>query len=234
MRNSNGRNAFSMTISFLVVGGLTFLMNSMPASADENVSLHGKTIAELSAGWWEWQEENYPGFNFGDGIVDCSLGQKGPVWYLGGTGGGSDQRTCHAPIKGHKHLMFPLVNVAMFNPDDWCEAQFGTLYCTVEQKREILDGLLSENPAGIFNSKACLPQADVDGVPAVYSASIVRTQSPPFPYAEDPEAVADGFWVVLPLLSRGEHTVHFTGGLCDVASGEAFFSVDVTYDLTVK
>ena len=116
MRNSNGRNAFSMTISFLVVGGLTFLMNSMPASADENVSLHGKTIAELSAGWWEWQEENYPGFNFGDGIVDCSLGQKGPVWYLGGTGGGSDQRTCHAPIKGHKHLMFPLVNVAMFNP----------------------------------------------------------------------------------------------------------------------
>ena len=138
--------------------------------------------------------------------------------------------------------MFPLVNAAMHNPDDWCVALFGNADCSVEQKREILDGLFSEEPAGIFNSKGCLIQAEVNGVPVVFSTSIVRTQSPPFEYSGnpddpalpvDPEAVADGFWVALPPLPRGEHTIRFTGGVCDVDTGEAFFSVEVTYDLRI-
>ncbi|MEA3243532.1 MAG: hypothetical protein U9Q19_08910 [Pseudomonadota bacterium] len=234
MKNSNMNNVFSKSINALAGAGLILLTTALPASADENVTLHGKSIGELSAGWWQWQEANYPDFSFGEGIVDCSLGQSGPVWYLGGTGGGSAVRECDAPIKGHKHLMFPLVNANMFNPDDWCDSVTGDPDCTVEEKREILDGIFSEEPAGIFNSTACLLQAEVDGVPAVYSTSIVRTQSPPHEYGEDVESVADGVWVILPPLSSGDRVIHFSGGICDIDTGDVLFSVDVIYDLTVK
>ena len=189
MKNNNVYDASSRTVNILIAAGLVFLAAVAPAYADRNESVHGKSIGELSGGWWRWQEQNYPDFSFGEGVVNCSLGQSGPVWYLGGTGGGESARTCDAPTVGHKHLMFPLVNANFFNPDRFCE-QFGSPDCTVLQKREFLDGVLSEVPAGLFNSKACSLQVEVDGVPAVYSTPIIRTQSPPFFYAGDPETVS--------------------------------------------
>ena len=233
MKSDNRNNFRTMIVNALAGAGFVLITITRPAFADETATIHGKTIGELTAGWWQWQEANYPDFAFGDGPVDCSLGQSGPVWYLGGTGGGGAQRVCDAPIKGHKHLMFPLVNANMFNPDDFCLAVTGDPDCTVEEKREILDGIFSEDPAGIFNSTACLLHAEVDGNPAVYSAPIVRTQSPPHQYGGDFESVADGVWVVLPPLQGGEHTIHFTGGICDVDTGDVLFSVDVNYILTV-
>jgi hypothetical protein len=60
-------NAFSRISSGLLVAGLFLVMNSFPASADENVSVHGTAVAELSAGWWQWQEAFYRDSNFGEG-----------------------------------------------------------------------------------------------------------------------------------------------------------------------
>lgn len=233
--NRNTHHVFSWAASTLAGTMLIFLMMVLPASAGENVKLHGKTVGYWSAQWWQWQEANFPDFAFGEGLIDCSVGQSGPVWFLGGTGGGQAERECDAPIEGHKHLMFPLVNANIFNPDDgFCEAAFGEgAICTIEQKREILDGIFSEDPAGIFNSTACLLQAHVDGVPAVFEAPIIRTQSPPHEYATDDETVADGFWVVLSPLPSGEHVIHFTGGICDVDTGESLFDVEVSYVLTI-
>ena len=47
----------------------------------------------------------------------------------------------------------------------------------------------------------------------------------------DKKSVADGFWVMLPPLEKGEHVIHFRGAYCD--GGEPFFDVDVTYQITV-
>jgi hypothetical protein len=232
MKICNTKNTLSLLINGCAGAGLLFLTMALPASADEDITLHDTSISELVAGWWQWAEEYYPDFEFGDGRVDCSLGQSGPIWYLGGTGGGVAERECDAPIKDHVHLMFPLVNAEVSNPDDWCNV-FETDNCSIEQKREILDGIFSEEPAGIFNTAGCLLQAEVDGVPAVYSASIVRTQSPTFEYDGDPEAVADGYWVILPQLPNGKHTIHFTGGICDIDNGDVIFDVEVTYDLII-
>ncbi|MEN8805897.1 MAG: hypothetical protein ABF291_00370 [Desulfobacterales bacterium] len=38
--------------------------------------------------------------------------------------------------------------------------------------------------------------------------------------------------MILPALPDGKHTIHFTGGICDIDTGEVLFSVDVTYKLT--
>ena len=203
---------------------------SGPALAASEAKIHGKSYGQWSVGWWQWQEANFPDFAFGDGLVDCALGQSGPVWYLGGTGGGFAERTCAEPLGKHTHLFIPLVNASIFNEDPLCPDNF----CTVEEKREILDGLFSENPPGVFESVACDLQIEVDGTPAVYSTPIVRVQSPTFSYADDDETVSDGVWVMLDALSRGDHVIHFTGGICDVDTGESLFNVDVIYNLTVR
>jgi hypothetical protein len=224
MKQSKVNKAISNTFTSAIIGaGILFLTTAMPASANENVILDGKSIAELTVGWYQWQETNYPDFSFGDGEVDCSLGQNGPVWYLGGTGGGAAERTCDAPIRGHKHLMFPLINTAYTNdPGE---------NLTVEEKRVILNEYFSDVDA--FPVSACLLNVEVDGVPAVFdSAPIVRTQTPAFYWGGDAEAVADGYWAILPPLSRGEHTIHFSGGLC--MEGSPLFDVDVTYNVTYQ
>ena len=55
------------TMTTVAGSGLILLTSVLPVAADENTTLHGKTIGELSAGWWQWQEANYPGFTFGEG-----------------------------------------------------------------------------------------------------------------------------------------------------------------------
>jgi hypothetical protein len=117
---------------------------------------------------------------------------------------------------------------------------------SVEDKRFILDALFNETEPDIFNSRACELSATLDGDPVVYNFPIVRTQSPPFrvefiddniqgvdPGWVDEEVVSDGFWVMLSPLTAGEHEIHFTGGVCDLATGDPFFVVDVTYNITV-
>lgn len=50
---------------------------------------------------------------------------------------------------------------------------------------------------------------------------------------ENPRSVSDGYWIMLPPLSRGNHTIRFTGSFRDPATGDLFFGLDVTYDLLV-
>jgi hypothetical protein len=208
------------------------LLGTAHAGGPTEGKLSGKTYGEWSASWWQWQEANFPNFEFGEGLVDCSVGQSPPVWFLGGTGGGGAARECQEPLGNQIRLFIPLVNVSFYNPDGNCPEPNFT--CTIEEKREILDGLFSEVPAGIYNSVACDLQIDVDGTPAVLFTPIVRTQSPPFDYAGDPETIADGYWVMLDPLPSGEHEIVFSGGLCDIETGESLVRVDVTYIVMVE
>jgi len=53
-----------------------------------------------------------------------------------------------------------------------------------------------------------------------------------FGLAFDPgphDCVADGYWALLPPLSVGQHTIHFSGGFSSPA-----FELDVTYEITVS
>lgn len=87
----------------------------------------------------------------------------------------------------------------------------------------------------------------LDGVSTVITQPTVRTQSPRFTLTigpdnvygypsglEDKDVVADGYWVILPPLSVGNHTLHLHGALCDPDTHLPFFTVDVTYHLTVS
>ncbi len=201
-------------------------------------TLAASGIGELSADWYQWQETYYPDFSFGE---DCSLGQRGSVWFLGGTGGGDPVvRECYDPVPAGKQLFFPLVNFAWFNepPES----------LNVPEKRVVLDDLLRDQDAeDVFaGAQVCKLSAVMDGQPVVFSEiPIQRVQTPPFEWGGDPETVGDGYWVLLPKLSLGEHTIQFTGGLCvspgsdywinveGLQAGDELFKVDVTYILNV-
>ncbi|XOF33917.1 MAG: hypothetical protein ACL93V_01045 [Candidatus Electrothrix sp. YB6] len=217
MKNSNA--------AVVILGLIVFLTAGSAYAGDKgNPAVFGKTYGEWSAEWWQWRESQDPNPLMEEGVVDCSKGQRGPVWFLAGTGGGGPiERECTVP-KG-KHLFFPLVNLVFYNGP-------GESY-TVDEKRDFLDGAMSDNTPGFFNSRACRLDVTVDEVPSLFSGTaIVRAQSPLFLHHDDSEAVSDGFWVML-RLPEGQHTLHIQGAICDLDSNLPLFEVDVTYNLTV-
>ncbi len=214
----------------LMVAAAFGLGMSGPAFADVGAQTHGMTYGEWGAAWYQWQDENFPGFSSGD---DCALGQSGPVWFLGGSGGTTESRTCEDPVKKNRHLFLPLVNLIFFN-----DGMAGDLE-TVEEKRALVDAFFNEVDFGLV---ACRLSIEVDGRPAVFSTPFVLAQSGPVDYATDPESIAEGYWVMLDPLPSGSHVIHFTGSFCsasdfslafEAAPGVPFL-VDVTYNLTVK
>lgn len=164
-------------------------------------------ILILAWGWW------------------TAASAKGNIWFLGGTGGDAPaERTCLQRIPAGKQFFFPLVNLVV-----WDEP------LNTAERRQLLDDIFSDQVPGVLAAEACRLSATVDGTPVIFDGiPIERVQSPLFTYLGDNEALADGFWVLSPKLKRGEHTLSFSGGLCQFGSNISVFEVDVTYSFTVR
>jgi hypothetical protein len=236
------RTYFSALVALIFIAG--------PGIPEAKAGVYG----DLGGAWWAWAFDT--GFaQFGAGTVDCSVGQSGDTWFLAGTFGGPAERSCTIP--SDKKLFFPLVNQAIFyevnvDPD--------VFDLTVQEKRIFLDsrvggGSDSDDPAvaalydfigaGFRSGQACDLRATLDGEPVIFTTPIVREQSSPFtlstegvggdPANADPEALADGFYVLLEPLASGEHVLQFSGATCDVLGlGHRFFRTSATYTLTVN
>ena len=204
---------------------------------DRDDVVYGRTMGEWSAEWWQWAfsipVEIHPLFN----NPDCSVGQSGPVWFLGGSFVSSTAvRNCTVPAG--KALYFPILNTEDSSLEEsfnnGCEDPvFGG---TIAGLRKCADGGMT----GVSVS------AEIDGISIPHLAERSRVQSPVFsftlpdnnllkvttgnPYAAGAyfPSAGDGYYVMLPPLCRGNHTIHFRG----VGSGGSF-TLDITYYLTV-
>lgn len=189
----------------------------IPASS----SPHGQTYGDWGAAWWEWAlSEPIPS----NPILDtsgaaCANGQSGRVWFLAGTFGGDATRSCTVPPG--KALFFPIVTAVVSTVD-------------VPGGEE---ATLRENVEFIMEDAEALA-ASIDGE-SVADLSGFRVQSPLFEFTLPPDnllaaapgtyaGVSDGFYLMLPPLTAGEHTIHFEGSLPSFG-----FEVDVTYTITV-
>lgn len=220
-----------------------------PGVLPSNSMPYGKSYGEWSAKFWQWlyslPPDNHPVFDTGD----CSEGQVGPVWFLGGTFAfdqsgtgtvgdpiivsGEEDRDCHIPAG--KAILFPIINAE-------CNTIVDYPLMTEEDLRdcanELADGI---NPANL--------QATVDGEP-VEHLGLYRVESPlftigPLPdpniFEVDPsvtptaDAVGDGYYVMLAPLSAGAHQIHFAGQvlLPDEMDPTFIFSLDINYNVTV-
>jgi len=201
----------------------------------------GQSYAQWSANWWQWTYslpvDQHPLFD----TADCSQGQSGHVWFLGGTftaqpdpGNpdviiGEAVRECTIPTG--KALFFPIVNAE-------CN--------TIEN-----EGATEADLRGCANFLGDHIQdleVTIDGVPAEH-LGLYRAESPFFTFGPLPDnnilgvapgttanSVGDGFFIMLAPLSRGNHEVHFAGAAVFTVANDGFdfaFILDITYNITV-
>ena len=204
---------------------------------------HGKTYGEWSAKHWQWvyslPVDDHPLFD----TADCSTGQSGRVWFLGGTFTtvspepgvviGTATRDCTVPVA--TALFFPIIDAE----------------CATAEGNGTTDVELSACAKGIIDHAVDL-SCEIDGI-AVQNLAAFRVHSPLFTWGPLPEnnvfqdsvnfpagttspSVSDGYFVMVAPLSVGSHTIHFKGSVVFTQAQDGFdftFSLDITYHLTV-
>lgn len=228
----------SMVATLAIIGLMT--AGAIPsARADEpiipvNANAYGNTYGDWNAMWWQWAlsipKATNP--NLDTTGANCDQKQAGPVWFLGATlFGGSFTRSCTVPAG--KALFFPILPVIFGAAVFDCEPTVPGVACNLADLR--------------VSAAAALPSvtltATIDHRP-LHKLEQQRVQSPvltityPDNSALGPAKgtyapnVSDGYWLLLPPLHAGYHTIYFKG----VISGGPFngFEGEVTYYLTVR
>jgi hypothetical protein len=203
----------------------------------------GLSYGEWSARQVQWlfslSVDHHPLFD----TADCSAGQSGNVWFLGGTFASSEiepgvilgeaDRDCTIP--SGTALFFPMVSVETSEVEG-----YGS---TEEELRDAANFLADFIvPSSVF--------LEIDGEP-VTNLERYRVESPLFTFGPLPAnnveeatgvdapagttspAVSDGYFAMVKPLSVGTHTLHF-GGVIDVTSiGGPLFIQDIAYTITV-
>ena len=213
----------------------------------------GKSYGEWSAAWWQWAlalpATEHPLFD----TADCSTAQSGHVWFLGGkfcaatsvTGGCADPMTVKQVrsciIKPGTALFFPILN------DDDSIIEELPYNPNVTEMDLRVNAKAWENPT----QSGFMVAGTLDGKPlspvriCTKGDFCTPQQSPAIPFtlaAHDnlftavgeigitdgasSIAISDGYYVLLPPLPVGQHTIHFYG-----LSG--LYSLDMTYNITV-
>ncbi len=195
--------------------------------------LFGKSYGEWGAEWWRWAMSIPFGSNpiLDETGASCSVEQSGPVWFLAGSSGSVVTRSCTIPFG--KVIFFPVLNYLADYP---CPPEFGFEPAPGQD----LDEFLTQSAKDIIDQVDQL-SVEIDGK-AVSDPFRYRGASGPITFTGDPSlsawdpcvtgteqnAASDGYWIMLPPLRRGQHTIRFTGGV------SAFgFSLDVTYNINV-
>jgi hypothetical protein len=191
-------------------------------------------VSVLAAQWWQW--------GFAVPAAQCpisdttgefaALGQSGPVWFLAGTFGTTAERTFSVPAG--KSLFFPIVNTfwGYYVPLQW-----GRPTAPIGPGGPI-NNVRTLSAQSVDQMQLTDMECDVDGVEILITEQN-REQSVPFTlqmpaynlWQDEPvNAVGcadNGYYVLLPPLARGQHTIHFKA----VAQT---FALEVTDHITVE
>jgi hypothetical protein len=196
--------------------------------------------ANLSALWWQWTSAQpaidvngtnthpildstgaYASVDQEDGI-----GPGNKVFFLTGTFGVDVTRTVTVPAG--KALFFPIVNIETDNavdpPTDNTVPQLRALAESVIDGVTSMYATLDDEPLEIFRTKSPVFAYRVPDENSIYD--YFGLVGPQFEGRIKP-AVADGYWVYLDPLPRGEYVLKFGG----VAGA---FSLNVVYILTIQ
>jgi len=213
----------------LVVLGAALLANPAPSFATNvaNESVARSVLRELSAAWWQWAlsiPRNVHPLAVRDrySARNCGIGQHGDVWFLGGSFSSSvAERKCTIPAG--VSIFFPVVNAE-------CSEIEGN-GSTLGELRSCAASLMDE---------VTVVRAEVDGVPLDLDDARVKSGLFAFKlprrdvlglFRQKPNpspAASDGWYVLLPPLPVGEHTITFG------ASVPAFdFELDIAYTVDI-
>ena len=185
---------------------------------------YGKTRSEWVASYWQWLLSIPADSN---SLLDetgefCDVGQSGKVWFLAGvTGSGAVSVTRSCSVPAGKAVFFPIINTLWISTPgdpgvDEIREIIGRITDHATDLSCEIDGRLVQNiqqyrvASTVF--AVDLPDNNIFGVaPGEYGPN-----------------VDDGFYLLLPPLPVGPHTIHFHGSLPALNS-----TLNVTYNLTV-
>lgn len=227
--------------ALLAVAALTAAVLAAPtaAAAVNPLPPAGRTYERLAVDWWQYALGQPAATNpLQDTTGEhCATGQSGPVFFLvGALGSASVTREC--TIRPGRRLFFPLLNAFDVHvPGDGLDTpelvyqdflSFGfsadTLFATV-------DG----HPIGNLVPATTPYRACAAPTPGCFPESFSITFPQDNLFGLDAgvyePAVQDGYYLLLPPLPPGEHTIRF-GGTGTFAGSP--ISQDITYHLVVK
>lgn len=253
-----------LSIPFFLVCGLAFVLSALGSRAEAqmsagmpmghgstgnpgvlppNSSAFGKTYGEWSAEWWQWlyslPADQNPLFE----TADCSEGQRGRVWFLGGTFAlieeepnviiGEAVRDCSVPPG--TALFFPVIN-----------AECNDLVSIPEGNEEQLRACAIDT-AGHIETESL--EATIDGR-EIQNLDRYRIESPFFAFGPLPDgnilgveagstgnSVGDGYFLMIAPLSKGEHIINFRGQAVFTEEEDGFdliFALDIEYHIFVE
>ena len=241
--------AYFKTIGLTVLLATLALNVPLARAADDNANSkvypvnsepHGLSYAEWSARHWQWLYSQPVDANPLFDTADCSAGQSGHVWFLGGTFATTStvdpSKIVHILGKVTRECRIPS-GTALFFPLVAAEAS------TLEGSTPL--GLLDD--ADFFADLIVIDSLtlEIDGKP-VTNLTNYDVVSPAFTFGPLPAnnvlgadqgstalSVSDGFFVMVKALPVGKHTIHFTGTIDATLDFGLTFSEDITYNITI-
>jgi hypothetical protein len=223
----------SLTLSLIIALALTSSVNVYAQSETfpSDSEPYGLTYGEWSAEWWKWldsiPEDRNPAADTTGAFCAENQNASGPVWYLAGTWGSKEERSCTIPF-GKGLLLSPIEILCSPADTPGIRTEEDMRKCAKEDQDKVnlvrvtVDGMDIPNmteyrfQSPLFN--LTLPENNALGVPA-----------------QENQGVSDGYFVMLKPLSRGEHEIRSVGSLTEVTvQGTQNFASDVTYHITVE
>lgn len=193
----------------------------------------GKTYGQWAASWWQWAAQTPASINPILDKGDCSVGQTGRVWFIGGTFSGEagkvTVRNCTIPVG--TALFFPLINNGYFaflndppetRTEEYLRAQ---VVCDAPTLLEAkIDGVPVKNPSQYLAESPLfdvqLPEDNVFGVDESVVPQLLLSPS-----------VDRGYYLFLQPLPPGNHTIKWKAKItCPIGT----FEQNNTYNIVVS
>jgi hypothetical protein len=225
-----------LIIATLVPTAGTAAAASRGGGTERTPGISKYVLGSLSAAWWKYVLAQPAATNplFSDTGGGCGDGQAGPVFFLVGSTTEKPVKRTECTVPRGRSLFFPMINTVNTKTikgetanDLWSQIHDGGGFTVTglhaEIDRDILVDTSGPDPryrGCVGPDRACafrffvivLPKDNVFGLPP----------GPPWP------TVADGYYVLVPPLAPGRHSIKFGGNL---ANG---FAQDIAYELTVR
>lgn len=196
----------------------------------------GKSYSQWAANWWQWALQTPASTNPLLDKGECNVGQKGRVWFIGGTFSGEANkevvRNCSVPAG--TSLFLPLINTfygAFLNdPPEQRTEKFLREQVDYIKKENLtllkveIDGVSVKNPSQYFEKSTLFNvQLPKDNIYGVDESVIPELRLAP--------SVDQGYYLFLEPLKQGKHTIKWQAKM---SSPTGNTEQNITYNIVVK
>jgi len=194
-------------------------VNAASRAAPETVmQVNGQGLSDIAVSWWQWLM-SVPDDR--DMLADktgelCTINQSGDIWYLAGSYQG-DKITRHCAVPAGKYIFVPVADTMLWDTK-------GGRDCKLLQN-DVKDAIDTAHDMIL----------EVDGKRLTDFKSYRAAPAKCFSLPNETDIYAtEGYWVILPPLSKGAHIISFSSKLGDDGKTLENSAQNVEYQLDAQ